>query len=884
IHGCDSIIVTNLTVNPVYADTVNAAVCSGDSYTFPDGTTQTNITADISESDTLATIHGCDSIIVTNLTVNPVYNLNRQYSVCSGDSYTFPDGTVVNNITSDTTHTSNLTTVHGCDSIVVINLTANPNYNIVDSIEKCIGGSYTFPDGTVVNNITSDTTHTSNLTTVHGCDSIITRTVVVVSAYDVTINANICDGDSYTFPDGTTQNNITANVTEIDTLTSSHGCDSIITTNVIVNPLYNLSENQSVCSGDSYTFPDGTTLNNITAGVVHVNNLASIYGCDSVITTNLSVNPIYSDTVNAEVCSGSSYTFPDGNIHSNIISDTLQTSTLTTVHGCDSIVVTNLSVNPVYNDTVSVGVCSGNNYTFPDGNIINNITTDTTYTSTLSSVNSCDSIIITVVSVNPVYSASDSVELCNGGNYTFPDGTVINNITSDTTQTSVVNTIHGCDSVITTTVMVVTAYNVTVNDELCSGDNYTFPDGTAQSITADITRIDTLTAAYGCDSIITTNLIVNPVYSSVDSIVICYASSYTFPDGNIINNITSDTTYASNLNTTHGCDSVITITISPITEFNVSQNVTVCSGDDHTFPDGSTINNITTDTTHVSILTTTQGCDSIITTMVSVNPSFNLSETASVCSGGSYVFADGDTISNITTDTTHVSNLQTIHGCDSVITTTVHANPVYNMSETMNICCGDDCTFPDGVTVHHVSEPMIHVSNMTTVNSCDSVIQTIVNVHSVDTAVIQTDTSLIAHAENAVYQWVNCDSNYAHISGANFRAFRITQAGNYAVIIIQDQCADTSACVQVASVGIYDNKSANIRIYPNPSDGKITIEGLNPDVWGIVKIWNTVGEIILQEKVKQQSLIIDLNGEPRGTYLIQIIYDNNVYSTKILLI
>ena len=49
---------------------------------------------------------------------------------------------------------------------------------------------------------------------------------------------------------------------------------------------YNLTEDVSICEGDSYTFPDGSTG---TETSVHASNLLSVYGCDSVITTNLTV-------------------------------------------------------------------------------------------------------------------------------------------------------------------------------------------------------------------------------------------------------------------------------------------------------------------------------------------------------------------------------------------------------------------------------------------------------------------------------------------------------------------------------------------------------------------------------------------------------------------
>ncbi len=111
-----------VTINPIFNSTQNLAICLGDDFTYPDGTTSTNITANASHTSNLLTVQGCDSIIVTNLTVNPIYDLVEDVSVCEGTDYTYPDGTIAT-ILANTTHTSNLLTLAGCDSIIVTNVT-----------------------------------------------------------------------------------------------------------------------------------------------------------------------------------------------------------------------------------------------------------------------------------------------------------------------------------------------------------------------------------------------------------------------------------------------------------------------------------------------------------------------------------------------------------------------------------------------------------------------------------------------------------------------------------------------------------------------------------------------------------------------------------------
>lgn len=187
--GSDTSDVATLYVNPTYYLTKADVICSGDSYTFPDGTTQTNITAQVVYVSYLQTALGCDSIIETTVDVNPVYNIFENVSVCSGDDYTFPDGTIQTNIMATMIHTSNLLTALGCDSIIETTVNINPVYFIPENDTICSGDDYTFPDGTTITNITAQVIHTSYLLTAMGCDSII-ETTVDVHIVDVSVTAS----------------------------------------------------------------------------------------------------------------------------------------------------------------------------------------------------------------------------------------------------------------------------------------------------------------------------------------------------------------------------------------------------------------------------------------------------------------------------------------------------------------------------------------------------------------------------------------------------------------------------------------------------------------------------------------------------------------------
>jgi len=152
---------------------------------------------------TLTNNLGCDSIITLNLTINSMTYEEQHVHVCTGESYTFPDGVVVDNINSFFNQTVILSTITNCDSVIIFYMYAD-SVNFYDTIQICSGENYTFPDGTTQTNITSGLDYTSNFSSATtGCDSIITTTINVTTIDNtttlngVTISATETNADNY---------------------------------------------------------------------------------------------------------------------------------------------------------------------------------------------------------------------------------------------------------------------------------------------------------------------------------------------------------------------------------------------------------------------------------------------------------------------------------------------------------------------------------------------------------------------------------------------------------------------------------------------------------------------------------------------------------------
>ena len=350
-------------------------------------------------------------------------------------------------------------------------------------------------------------------------------------------NATFCQGgfvsltsspaSSYTWSNGATSQSIlvTTGSNYGVTITDANGCTGTAHQIITVNPTYLIHVADSTCIGTLYHFPDGSAVTAM-ADTIQTSHLMTLSLCDSMIVTALTVNPTFLQNVVANACQGSTYYFPDGS-HVVIQADTTQTSHLVSMHHCDSSIITNLTVLAAYIHNVSAGACQGSNYTFPDGSMII-ATADTIQTSHFINTHNCDSSIITTLTVHLSYLDSVHSQACHGSTFTFPDHSTIT-ATVDTIQTSHLTTIFTCDSIVITNLELLPLPIDTIAPgspvTFCSGDSAQLTASTSSSylwntgatthsiwaLTAGNYKV-TVTGSNGCTGISpNTNVVVKPV-------------------------------------------------------------------------------------------------------------------------------------------------------------------------------------------------------------------------------------------------------------------------------------------------------------------------------------------------------------------------------------
>jgi hypothetical protein len=140
--------------------------------------------------------------------------------------------------------------------------------------------------------------------------------------------------------------------------------------------------------------------------------------------------------------------------------------------------------------------------------------------------------------------------------------------------------------------------------------------------------------------------------------------------------------------------------------------------------------------------------------------------------------------------------------------------------------------------------------------------------------------TISANQTGASYQWLDCNLGFSVLSGETGQSYTPLQNGSYAVEVTVGECSDTSACVNITSVGIGSYFNSFVQVYPNPSDGHFTMY-LPEDA--DVTIYDLSGKVIVSRKFLQGISNIDLREMSAGVYLMKIAGSMSV-KTEMLII
>lgn len=431
--------------------------------------------------------------------------------------------------------------------------------------------------------------------------------------------------------------------------------------------------------------------------------------------------------------------------------------------------------------------------------------------------------------------------------------------------------------------------DVTVNTSVSSCGSY-FVGGALQTLSG--IYYDTLSVSGGCDSIIVTNLTIyqnpTPANAGIDQ-QICNNSAglnanvattgsglWTVQSGS--GNIVNPTQANTGVNNLSPGNNVLRWTITNGTCPSSFDEVNIFVGNQSTATysqtgcDSITLNNqtFTSSGTYTQTLVNSQGCDSILSlTLTIINSSAsNLIEQA----------CNSYTLNNqtYTTGGIFTQTLTNAQGCDSILTLDLTMN--YDATATLVIQSCEAYTLNQQL----YDSTGIYVQNLSTAAGCDSTLTLELTVTVVDTGVTNNFYYLSSNASGAQYQWIDCNSGAA-LPGETNANFTPAVNGDYAVVVTQNNCSDTSACYPMYSVGLQpENATFGFSILPNPSKDEINILLFGVIENSSLEIISAEGKTIMNKNISTQSSSVDISELAPGVYFVRMTNREQVKFVKLI--
>jgi uncharacterized protein (TIGR02145 family) len=159
--------------------TWNRTICEGQSFSLG---SQTFTTTGNYQGVLPRSSGQCDTLVNLSLHVVP-RETTLAATVCSNQPYTFNG----QSLTSSGVYRDTLTNTFGCDSILVLNLTAHPAYNHPQTVRVCQGGTFNFGGNT----LTTTGSYSHTYTTAEGCDSTVQLDFAVLDSIHISSSSGV---------------------------------------------------------------------------------------------------------------------------------------------------------------------------------------------------------------------------------------------------------------------------------------------------------------------------------------------------------------------------------------------------------------------------------------------------------------------------------------------------------------------------------------------------------------------------------------------------------------------------------------------------------------------------------------------------------------------
>jgi hypothetical protein len=95
-----------------------------------------------------------------------------------------------------------------------------------------------------------------------------------------------------------------------------------------------------------------------------------------------------------------------------------------------------------------------------------------------------------------------------------------------------------------------------------------------------------------------------------------------------------------------------------------------------------------------------------------------------------------------------------------------------------------------------------------------------------------------------------------------------TEYGTYTVELINGTCSTVSDEFQLLSTGITVRSSNGLRVFPNPTDDRLTVEMENYRASTTLRLVDACGKAVLEQSMASERSVLDLGFLTAGTYVL----------------
>lgn len=374
------------------------------------------------------------------------------------------------------------------------------------------------------------------------------------------------------------------------------------------------------------------------------------------------------------------------------------------------------------------------------------------------------------------------------------------------------------------------------------------------------TYLDTIPQNF-CDSIYTINLIVNKNKYTTLSEVAC--NNYTSPSGKYT--WSTNGKYADTLSTSSGCDSVLTINLTINKSNSSAFNQTACN----TYVSPSKKYTWNTSGTKLDTIQSVNGCDSFITIYLTINN--NSTSTIAVASCGVYTSPSGKYVWSA--NGKYMDTINNYNGCDSLMTINLTINSPSSATITASSCK----SYLSPSKKYNWFSSGIYKDTIKNNNLCDSFLTINLTINNANTNYTRSGNNFTATSSTGTFQWMTCNNNiYVPIQNETNALFTATSVGQYALAVKENNCSDTSACYNHVSLGINSLAfETGVSISPNPNNGHFEI-ALSKTLSSVqLAVYDLNGKLLINKDYQNTNNIIMNSNLPQGIYLIKLSSENS---------